>query len=210
MGMYVPIMGTVPIESSLAAALFGKTRRAVLALLFGNPDRSFYLREVVRAVAAGQGAVQRELDRLTQAGIVQRRRHGRQVFYQANPRCPVFTELRSIVTKTVGLLDVLRDALDPLRDRIVIAFVYGSAARGELEPTSDVDLLVVGDVAFAEVADRVTPIQNVIAREVNPSVFNPEEVAQRLSDGGHFLSRVTTGPKLFLIGDESELAGLAS
>jgi predicted nucleotidyltransferase len=209
MGIYAPVMGSTILASDLAAALFGKVRRNVLALLYGSPDRSFFLREITRAVGAGQGAVQRELERLVRAGIVQRRRNGRQVYYQADPDCPVFPELRSMVAKTLGLLEVLRQALEPVRDRIACAFIYGSVARGDPGSGSDVDLLVVGDVDFAEIAEILAPTQELIEREVNPSVFGFEDASQRVIEGGHFLTRVIAGPKLFLIGDERELEKLA-
>ena len=208
-GTYVPIMGTQSNDSTLASALFGKVRLAVLALLFGHPDRAFYVREVVRAVEGGQGAVQRELARLSGVGLLLRREDGRQVYYQANSENPLYTELRSIMTKTVGLADVLRAALEPVRDHISAAFVYGSVARGDPESASDVDLLVVGDVRFGEVTELLSQTQDRIGREVNPSVFPAEEFRRRASQEGDFLARVWSGRKVFVIGDEREFGQLA-
>lgn len=103
MGTFVPVMGTASLKDLLSAALFGKTRRAVLALLFSRPGESFYLREIVRSAGVGQGTVQRELEQLTRTGVVQRFRRGRQVYFQANPKCPVFDELCGIIRKTAGI-----------------------------------------------------------------------------------------------------------
>ena len=202
-------MGTTSNDSTLASALFGKVRLAVLALLFGQPDRAFYVREIVRTVEGGQGAVQRELTRLSGVGLLLRRQEGRQVYFQANKESPLYVELRSIMTKTVGLADVLRAALQPVRDRISIAFVYGSVARGDPESASDVDLLVVGDVRFGEVTELLSHTQDRIGREVNPSVFPSEEFRRRASHEGDFLARVWSGHKILVIGDECEFGQLA-
>lgn len=195
--------------SPVATALFGKARRAVLTLLFGRPDESFHVRAVVRAAGVGSGAVQRELRALEQVGIVERRTEGRQVYYRANPRCPIFGELCAIVAKTVGLADVVRDALEPLRPRIRVAFIYGSAARGALTAGSDVDVMVIGPVPFREVAEALYGAQERLGREVNPSVFAAAEWKQRLQRGEHLVTQVTDAEKIFLMGDERELAGLA-
>ncbi len=175
MGTIVPRMGTLVTQDVLCSALFGETRRAVLALLFSRPDESFYLREVVRWAGTGRGAVQRELARLEQAGIVRRRRRGSQVHFQASAECPVFGELRGFVLKTVGLVGVLRAALSPLAERIRVAFIYGSVARGEARAASDVDLCVVGGVTFAEIAGAIRGAQEKLGREINPTVYPPAE-----------------------------------
>jgi predicted nucleotidyltransferase len=202
-------MGTNEKQGDLAAALFGKTRREVLALLFSHADESFYLREVVRRVRAGTGAVQRELQRLADVGILVRLVRGRQVYYQANRQCPVFPELQGLLVKTVGVADVLRAALAGLADRIRIAFLYGSMAKGSARSGSDVDVLIVGDVAFAEVVSALGSAQERLARDVNPSVYPPSEFYRKLAHRHHFLSSVLREPKVFLLGDEHELARLA-
>ena len=142
----VPVMGTMAstMESSMAVALLPQTRRALLGLLYGLPDRAFYLREIAAQVGSGMGQVQRELGRLTRAGILRRFEQGRHVFYQADRRCPIFDELRGLVVKTVAGSDQLRRALAELEDRIVVAFVFGSVARGEDRAESDLELFVVG------------------------------------------------------------------
>jgi predicted nucleotidyltransferase len=193
-----------------SGALFGKARQAVLRLLFSHPDESFYVREIVRASAAGQGAVQRELDSLRRAGVVQRTVRGNQVFYQANPDSPIFRELKSLILKTTGGAEVLRRALSPLAGRIRVAFMYGSMARGEQRRGSDVDLFVVGDVSFADLVEALAPAQRKLAREINPVVYPISEFREKLSQKHHFITSVLRNPKLFLMGDERELAGLGS
>lgn len=129
MGTFVRIVSTKS-PDPVAAALFGKTRRDVLGLLYGQAEEAFYLREIVRRIGASPGAVQRELRRLSDSGILRKSRRGRQVYHQANPACPVFPELRSLILKTVGVAGALRAALDPVSSRIQVALVHGSWARG--------------------------------------------------------------------------------
>jgi predicted nucleotidyltransferase len=192
----------------LSSVLFGKTRNAVLGLLFSHPDESFYVREIVRAAKAGLGSVQRELNVLEQAGIIQRTTRGRQVFYQANRQGPIFEELKGLVLKTTGVAEVLVRALAPVARKIRIAFVYGSMARGQQQRSSDVDLFVIGDITFADVVEVLAPAQRTLGREINPTVYPASEFRQKLSQKHHFITSVLRGPKLFLIGDERELAGL--
>ncbi len=141
-------MSTIFKTDSLSATLFGKTRRAVLALLYSHVEEHFYLRQIARTAEVGLGAVQRELKKLSEAGIIRRTIRGRQVYYQANPECPVYPELKSLVVKTVGVGDVLRTALVPLADRINVAFLFGSLVRGDERSSSDVDVMIVGNVTF--------------------------------------------------------------
>jgi predicted nucleotidyltransferase len=206
-GTIVPGMGT-SVEASLAVTLFSKSRRAVLALLFGQPDQEFYLRQICRVSGGGVGAIQRELKQLTEAGIVRRTVRNKQVYFQANADCPVFAELKSILVKTSAIADVLKVALAPLGDRIRIAFVFGSVARSHQRADSDVDLLIVGDVAFGEVVSAVADAQQRLSREVNPTVYSAAEFAAKVAAGHHFLTNVLGRGKVFLIGDERELTRL--
>jgi len=208
-GTIVPKMDTSNQYDNLSSTLFGKARRAVLALLYGHPDEAYYLRQIARVTGVGLGAVQRELKQLSESGIILRTSRGRQIYYQANPKSPIFAELRSLMIKTAGVGDVLRAALTPLADGINIAFLYGSIARGEERRGSDLDLLVVGNVTFAEIISVLGPTQEVLGREVNPTVYPPSEFQSKLSSGHHFLKTVMNGAKIFLVGDEHDLARLA-
>lgn len=210
MGASDPPLGARPPRGdALSSALFGKTRRTILALLYSHPDQSFYLRQIARFVEAGQGGVQRELERLTNAQIVTRTVRGRTSFYQANRDCPIFPELHSLVLKTAGVVEVLRTALARLGNRIQVAFVYGSIARAEPTAGSDVDLFVVGPVGFGEIVDVLTDAQTRLAREVNPTVYDVAEFQRRLAKKEHFVSALVDQPKLFVIGSENDFDQLA-
>jgi len=208
-GTIVPEMSTAPYKEDISQTLFGKTRRAVLSLLYSHVDEAFYLRQIVRVAGVGLGAVQRELKLLSDAGIIQRIVRGRQVYYQANPQCPVFGELKALVIKTVGIAAIVQAALAPLADRIRIAGIYGSIARSEERRGSDVDLLVVGKVTFAEIVSVLDQAQKTINREINPTVYPVDEFQSKLSAGHHFLSTIVEKPMFFLFGDKRELARLA-
>jgi predicted nucleotidyltransferase len=158
---------------------------------------------------AGMGSLQRELKQLSEAGIIVRSEIGRQAFFKANPDCPIYAELRDLIIKTFGVADVLRQALAQLSDNIQTAFIFGSMAGGEFNQSSDVDVLVIGDISFAEVVSALSPVQEVLSREINPSVYPPEEVKAKLSEKQHFLRSVLDSPKIFIIGNKNELDRLA-
>jgi len=207
MGTIVPDMGTKSLDRA-GEVMFGQTRRAVLALLYGHVDEEFYLRQIIRAAGVGQGTVQRELEKLAAVGLVLRRQHGRQVYFRANPDSPVYQELRGLLLKTAGVADVLREALGPLADRIHVAFVYGSVARLDERRASDVDVMVVGNVSFAEIVSALTAVQERLGREVNPTVFSKAEFRAKLQAGQHFVGSVTKREKVFLYGDEHDIRRL--
>jgi predicted nucleotidyltransferase len=192
-------------RDTLSSALFGKCRRAILALLYSHPDEDFYLRQIARFVEAGQGGVQRELQRLTDAEIIRRTPRGRGAFFQANRHCPIFPELQGLILKTAGVVEVLKAALMPLHERIQLAFVYGSIAKRQPRRGSDIDLFVIGPTSFGELAEALAQTQSQLARDVNPTVYDVVDVQRRLATRHHFVSAVLDGPKLFVIGSQHEL-----
>jgi predicted nucleotidyltransferase len=176
-------MGIQAEHVSLADALFAKVQQRVLGILFGQPDRSFLSKDVIAAASSGTGAVHRELRRLTASGIITVRSTGWEKHYQANRQSPIFEELRSLVVKTVGLVDPVRDALLPLAERIRVAFIYGSQARGAGGGASDVDLMIVSeDLMHAEAFDALARAEQVLARPINPTIVSPAEWQRRGED----------------------------
>lgn len=193
----------------LAEALWPKARRRILGLLFARPDEEWHLRDIARQTQMAPATVQREVTSLHDAGILTRRRDGHQVKYGADGACPIFQELHGIVLKTMGLADVLRDALDPVRDRVDVAFVFGSLAAGEATSRSDVDLMIVGRVGLRELVPVVREATSALGREINPVTMEASELRERVDAEEHFITRVMEEPKIFLIGDEDELRELA-
>jgi predicted nucleotidyltransferase len=211
----MPKMGTkkrqsshrAPAVSGVADALFTKVQQRVLAVLFGNHARSFYANELIALACSGSGAVQRQLAQLEAAELVTVRRVGNQKHYQANASAPIFEELRSLVLKTSGLVDVLRAALAPLASQIDLAFVYGSVAKGKDTAKSDVDLMVVSErVAYAEIFATLEPATNRLRRTINPTLYSRMELDKRILDGTAFVKRVLEQPKLWVIGEDRGLA----
>jgi len=196
-------------EDLLCSGLFGKTRQAVLALLYGRVDSSFYTKQILDAVKIGRGTVQRELRNLTDTGIIIREVQGRQVYYHANEKCPIFNELKGIVRKTFGVVDVIRQSLATGADRIRVAFIFGSVARSTDDRRSDIDLMVVGRISFGDVVSLLTPAEEKLGREINPVVYPIAEFKKRVKDDHYFVQTVLEEEKMFVIGDEDELRRLA-
>lgn len=191
----------------LADALFAKVQQRVLSVLFGNPQRSFYANEVIGLARSGTGAVQRELARLEASGLVTVIRVGKQKHYQANVGSPVFEELRALALKTFALTDVLRTALAPVSPSIRAAFVYGSIAKGQDTAASDIDLMVVSDrLTYADLFAALEEASAQLGRKVAPTIYSSKELSKRVRQDNAFVTRVLTQPKLWLIGDQSDLA----
>lgn len=192
---------------SLVGALFTRTQQRVLGLLFGQPHRSFYASEIISRARSGSGAVQRELSRLEEAGLVTVRRIGYQKHYQANAESPLFSELCSIILKTVGLAETLREALAPVASKIVVAFVYGSVPAEKDTAHSDIDLMIISDqVTYADVFHALESASATLGRPVNPTVYGVREIEKRIEERNSFVTRVLELPKLWLIGSERDIA----
>jgi len=204
MGFIVPILGLLvgDMGSSIGDALFTKAQQKVLALCFGQPDKSFYLNEVVRRADMGRGAISRELSNLVAAGVLQLNKQGNQNHYQANPDCPIFDEIVSIVKKTFGIKAVVKSALVTLLPKLEQAFIYGSVAKGEEHANSDVDVMLVGDdLSYTEIMALLAPVESQLQRAVNPTIYSVEEFTQRLTQNQGFLSKVMAQPKIDLLTD---------
>ncbi|NDY96264.1 nucleotidyltransferase domain-containing protein [Wenzhouxiangella limi] len=186
--------------NALAEALFTTTQRRLLALLYGEPDRSYYLKEILRAAGMGVGTVKRELSRMVEAGMVSQTKRGNQHHYQANKSCPIYPELAGLVMKTIGLAEALRRALSPLADRIEWAFIFGSVANGKASVGSDVDLLVIGDLKYDELSLALYPAQEAIGREINPKLYRPDEWAALSKSGNSFIENILSNARIDLIG----------
>ena len=191
--------------SKLAELLFKGYRRRILGLLLMHADKRYHVREIARLTDTVAGTLHKELSRLADAGLLLKDNVGNQVLYGANRDCPIFEELASIFRKTSGITDVLASALASFSDKIVAAFVFGSMASGREAAGSDIDLLIIGDVGFTEVAQAVYSAQEVLGREINPKVYSKKEWNQMLKNKDAFIKEVLKKPKLFIAGSEDEL-----
>jgi len=191
--------------TSLADALFTTTQQRVLALLFGQPSRSFFASELIELTGSGSGAVQRELKRLTSSGLLTVKRIGKQKHYQANPDCPVFEELCALVRKTVAMVEPIRQALAPLAKKIERALIYGSVVKGTDTASSDIDLLVVGDdLTLEALYSALAPVEASLDRKISPTLYTRKEYDDRRAAGNPFLTRVLAGEHLVLMGSADD------
>jgi predicted nucleotidyltransferase len=191
----------------LAEALFGKTRRELLALFFARPHQSYYLRQIARETGAGIGSVQRELARLLDAGLLTRSMIGTQAHYAANRAVPVYNELRALLTKTIGVASVIRNALlrSPAKRSIKIAFIYGSLATGRQSASSDIDLMVIGNTATVDLLPELRKAQLKLGREINPTVYDAGELREKARSGGKFVARVLREPRIMVLGTDNDI-----
>ena len=201
LGRSPPGAGSGSAGQSLADALFTATQQRLLGLLFGQPERSFFVTELIELADVGRGAVQRELARLARSELVVIERHGNQKHYRANPDSPIYKELCSIVGKTVGIEENLRAALAPLAARLSLALIYGSVAKHSDTASSDIDLLVVSDdLTLEDLYANLSAVEQHLGRQVSPTLYTESEFRKRRSGNNVFLSRVLAGPIKILEG----------
>lgn len=190
-------------------ALLPRIRIGVLAALLVQPEKAWYVAELAKRMQVPPSSLQRELHNLTAAGILKAHRQGRMAYYQANATSPLFTDLRGLLLKTAGMIDVLADVLQPFASRIRVAFVYGSLATRTARSDSDVDLMLVGTLVPADLALPFRHGRELLGRDINPTVYSPAEFRKKRLASDHFLSRVLDKPKLFVIGSSDELEAIA-
>lgn len=192
--------------SRLGDALFSTTQQKVLGLLYGLPDESFFVNQILRITGMGVHTIKRELDRMTTVGILTMTRIGNQHHYQANHECVIFTELSGIVRKTFGIADVVKVALKQRDDQIDLAFVYGSIARAEEVAGSDIDLMLVGrDLTYAEVMEMLFEAEQSLGRTINPTIYDARELSSKLEQKNAFIVRVMEQPKIWIKGVEDDI-----
>ena len=191
--------------STLSSILFTEYRSRVLGLLLLHPERSYYLREIARLTATVPGTLKREMDKLLEVDLLTVKKVGNQNHYQANRECPIYEDLSNVLRKTSGLSDVLIAALLPLSEKIQSAFVFGSVASGKVNAKSDIDLMLIGEVTYAEVVLLLHPLQEQLGREINPKIYADKEWSKLVKDNGAFVHDVLRKQKLFIIGNEQQL-----
>lgn len=188
----------------------GRAVVALLRLFVLHPNRDFYQRELTDLTGERLFLIQRGLARLVRAGLIDRTSRGNRVYYRTNQSHPAFEDLKALIFKTVGLGDTLRAQLGRLGDRVKVAFLYGSVARGEETASSDIDVMLIGNLSGREVATIFAPVKKMLNREINPSVYNAAEFRKKVRERHPFVTAVLREPKLFLLGDERGLEAVLS
>lgn len=189
----------------ISKLLFSEYRRRALGLLLLNPSKKYHVREVARLTCTSAGTLHRELSALAESGVLLREKEGNQVYYQANQNFLIYDELVSILQKTSGLVDVLAKILLPYEDKIDLAFVFGSIARGTAHSSSDVDVLIIGNMSFAEAVDVLYPAQAVLRREINPKVYRKSEWNKLIEKQDPFIQEIINNKKYYIIGEANDI-----
>jgi predicted nucleotidyltransferase len=192
--------------SALAGILSSRVRAEIFRLLFGLNEKELHMREMERQAALSLGTIRQDLQKLVKLDLVKARRDGNRLYYRANTDHPLFPEIRNLVLKTAGLVEVIKSALD--REGIEVAFIFGSLARSKERAESDVDLMVIGTIGLRSLSSRLAGVSEQIGREINPHALSIEEFRRRKQNGNHFLSNVLESPKLFIIGSENDLEAM--
>jgi len=190
-------------------SLFPSVRQGVLAATLTRPEKWWYLSELAEFLHTRPSSLQRELSSLEQCGILQQRKDGRRTYFKAETRSPIFRELRNIFEKTVGLIPTLRGAFRPFAEKIVCSFVYGSIARREEHATSDVDLMLIGNVSLGDLSPALRKVEKRLGREVNVTNYSVDEFRKKVADGDHFLTSVLKGSLEFVKGEQRDLDAIA-
>jgi predicted nucleotidyltransferase len=189
----------------LAELLSSKIRSEIFRMLFGVNDEGLHMREIERRSGLSIGTIQQEVKKLLRLDLIIKRKDGNRIYYKANKEHPLYPDIRSLVLKTVGLVDFFREALKA-NPNIKLAFVFGSIARHEEKDKSDVDLMIIGEIAMRQLSGLLSGVSGQIGREINPHVLSIKEFLKRKSAKDHFLIQVLESPKIFIIGSENELA----
>jgi len=194
----------MPQTITIGDALFTKTQQKIMGLLFQKPDTTFYLNQIVRLAKIGKGTIKRELEKMTAAGLLTVKYIGNQKHYQANSSAPVYNELIAITRKTFGIGDVIRQTLEPIKESIEFAFIYGSIAKATDTAKSDIDLMIIGnDLAYADIMNLLMPAEIQLQRIINPSIYLTQDFNNRLQQGNNLLTRILQQEKIIIMGSEN-------
>ena len=207
-GQTIQMYGISERMNILSEILSSKVRAEVLRLLFGLNDNALHVRAIERRSGFAIGTIQTEMKKLYKLNLVLKKRDGNRLYYRANRQHPIFFELHSLVVKTVGLLDVLKNALEGEKT-IRSAFIFGSIAEGLEKADSDIDLMVIGEIGLRSLSLLMQGLAEDFGREINPYVLSPKEFTTRILEREHFISKVLVSQKLFIIGDENDLNTMA-
>ena len=193
----------------LETILGSKLRSRVLGWLFTHPDERYFVRQLTSLLKEDSTNVSRELIRLEKTGVLVSTKEGKQKYYQANRKSPIYNELHGLIVKTTGVADALRSALAPLADRIMVAFIFGSIASGNENRRSDIDMIIIGEISFGDVSSLLHEAEEQLGREINQVVYSQQEFNTRVAQQQNFVTNVLNNEKIFIIGDEYELKRLA-
>lgn len=188
----------------LLRCLLPKARREILSTFFGDPTRSWYFRDLALHLGVSPGSIDRELRNLVSAGILMRRKDGNRVYFSVDLECPVIGELIGLFQKSSSWPAIIQRHLMEVTG-IDGAFIFGSAAMGNSQNSSDIDLCLVGEVQMMDIILLLRDLEQEIGRKIDVTIYGASEFRDKLASGSHFVSRIWREPKVFLISDEQGL-----
>jgi predicted nucleotidyltransferase len=196
-------------SSPILKALFSDTRSKILATLLLQPEKRWFLTELAQYLETRPSSLQREVEGLRKAGLLEQTKDGRRVYFKADTNSPVFSDLKGLLEKTVGIIPILRAEVDAFGDQIKLAFIYGSTARSEESSESDIDIMIVGNVGLSDLVPSLRRAERRFGRPVNPTIYSSKEFKTKARNQDHFLTTVLRGSKEFVKGNDGELAAMA-
>jgi len=192
--------------NTLSEILSSRTRAEIFRLLYGPAEEELYVREIERRTGLNDRTIRQEIAKLLKLDLVLDRKDSNRIYYRANKSNPLYPDIRSLVLKSIGLVDILKGALK--NNRIQIAFIFGSLSEGKESSESDVDLFVIGNLGMREVSRLLSGVPEKIGREINPHVMSSDEIKKRNNEKDNFISNVIKSSKLFVIGTENDLKAM--
>lgn len=181
-----------------------KTRQDLLALFFTNPSRKYYLRELERILGYSAGSIRRELLKFQKDSLFFTQRTANLLYYSVNKEHPLYAELESIISKTVGIEGTLRKIIFSL-ERIRVAFIYGPFASKQFKESSDVDIMIIGDPDMSLLFKQIAQAEKRLNREMNVTVYTPDEFQSKKKERRTFVMDLIINPKIMLFGTEGDL-----
>jgi len=192
--------------NTLSEILSSRTRAEIFRLLYGPAEEELYVREIERRTGLNDRTIRQEIAKLLKLDLVLDRKDSNRIYYRANKSNPLYPDIRNLVLKSIGLVDILKGALK--NNRIQIAFIFGSLSEGKESSESDVDLFVIGNLGMREVSRLLSGVPEKIGREINPHVMSSDEIKKRNNEKDNFISNVIKSSKLFVIGTENDLKAM--
>lgn len=187
-------------------ALFTDSQAKVHLWIFGQPERFYHLSELRRLTGLSSASLQREINRLVDAGLASSKMQGNQRQISANRQSPLFKELRDLTRKVMGVAPMIQEALLPIENKIEIAFVYGSVAKQSDTAESDIDVMLVGrDLTLSDILEHLLPAEEILCRKINPTYYTVHEFKKRLSDADSFVNKVLSQPTLQIFGNMDDI-----
>jgi predicted nucleotidyltransferase len=181
-----------------------KIRQDLLALFFTNPSQKYYLRQLERMLGYSAGSIRRELLNFKKDSLFNTAREGNLLYYSLNKNHPLFEEIKSIVSKTVGVEQSLRKILTSIKN-INFAFIYGSFASKSEKAASDIDLMVIGSPDTSHLNEKIAALEKKLKREINPTIYSLDEYRTKKKNKSGFIVELLSNPKIMLTGDENDL-----